>query len=73
MPIHTIENVTPEVLENGLNQLRDSGFTVEGNRVSGMDIEATFELAANVLKVHVEKAPAFLGSMVENQLRAFFR
>lgn len=73
MPIHTIENVTPETLASGLNQLRNSGFTVEGNRVSGMGIEATFELAANVLKVDVEKAPAFLGSMVENQLRAFFR
>ena len=73
MPIHTIENVTPEILENGLNQLRNSGFTVDGNRVSGMGIEATFELVANVLTVNVEKAPGFLGSMVENQLRSFFR
>lgn len=73
MPIHTIEGVTPDVLQTGLNNLKDSGFTVEGNRVSGMGIEATFELTANVLTVNVEKAPAFLGSMVENQLRAFFK
>lgn len=73
MPVYTIENVTPETLEAGLEQLRDSGFTVDGKRVSGMGIEATFELTANGLTVNVEKAPAFLGGMVENQLRAFFR
>ena len=73
MPIHTIEGVTSDVLQSGLNNLKDSGFTVEGNHVSGMGVEATFELAADVLTVNVEKAPAFLGSMIENQLRAFFR
>jgi hypothetical protein len=72
MAIHTIEGVTPAVLEKGLDELRSSGFTVDGNRVSGMGIEATYALAANVLTVDVEKAPAFLGSMVENQLRSFF-
>jgi hypothetical protein len=72
MAIHTIEGVTPAVLEKGLGELRSSGFTVDGNRVSGMGIEATYALAANVLTVDVEKAPAFLGSMVENQLRSFF-
>lgn len=73
MIIHTIEGVTPRILESGLNSLRDSGFSVAQNRVSGMGIEATFELAANVLTVTVEKSPAFLAGMVENQLRAFFR
>ena len=72
MAIHTIEAVTPAVLEKGLGELRSSGFTVDGNRVSGMGVEATYLLAANVLTVDVEKAPAFLGSMVENQLRSFF-
>lgn len=72
MAIHTIEAVTPAVLEKGLGELRSSGFTVDDNRVSGMGIEATYLLAANVLTVDVEKAPAFLGSMVENQLRSFF-
>ncbi|MGA9719699.1 MAG: hypothetical protein WBQ79_15580 [Acidobacteriaceae bacterium] len=72
MAIHTIEGVTPAVLEKGLGELRSSGFTVDGNRVSGMGIEATYALAANVLTVDVEKAPAFLGSMVETQLRSFF-
>lgn len=72
MPIHTIEGVTPEILDKGLGELRSAGFTVNDNRVSGMGIEATFELTGNVLSVNVEKAPAFLGSMVENQLRAFF-
>ena len=72
MPIHIIEGVTPEILDKGLSELRSSGFTVDGNRVSGMGIEAAFALAGNVLTVNVEKAPAFLGSMVENQLRAFF-
>ena len=72
MAIHTIEGVTPEVLDKGLGELKASGFTVDGNRVSGMGVEATFELAANVLTVNVEKSPAFLGSMVETQLRSFF-
>jgi hypothetical protein len=73
MAIHRIENVTPETLQTGLDKLRDSGFTVEGNRVSGMGIEAAFEHVGNVLTVNVEKAPPFLGSMIENQLRTFFR
>ena len=72
MAIHTIEGVTPEVLEKGLGELRSSGFTVDGNRVSGMGVEATFELAASVLTVNVEKSPAYLGNMVEAQLRSFF-
>jgi hypothetical protein len=72
MAIHIIEGVTPAVLEKGLGELRSSGFTVDGNRVSGMGIEATYALAATVLTVDVEKAPAFLGSVVENQLRSFF-
>jgi hypothetical protein len=72
MAIHTIEGVTPAVLEKGLSELRSSGFTVDANRVSGMGIEATYALAGNVLTVHVEKAPPFLGSMLENQLRSFF-
>jgi hypothetical protein len=37
-----------------------------------MGMEAPFELGQRLLTVNVEKAPAFLGSMVENQLRAFF-
>jgi hypothetical protein len=37
-----------------------------------MGVEATYELAANVLTVNVEKAPAFLGSALETQLRSFF-
>ena len=45
---------------------------MDGNRVSGMGIEATYALDADVLTVDVEKAPAFLGSMVEKQLRSFF-
>jgi hypothetical protein len=72
MAIHTINGVTPEVLEKGLGELKSSGFTVDGNRVSGMGVEATFELAAEVLTVNVEKAPAFLGGMIEAQLRSFF-
>ena len=72
MAIHTIEGVTPEVLDKGLGELKSSGFTVDGNRVSGMGVEATFELAAGVLTVNVEKTPPYLGSMVETQLRSFF-
>jgi hypothetical protein len=72
MAIHTFEDVTPAVLEKGLAELSSSGFTVDGNRVSGMGIEATYKLAANVLTVNVEKAPAFLDSLVEKQLRSFF-
>lgn len=72
MPIHTIEGVTPEVLTKGLGELKSAGFTVDGNRVSGMGIEATYGLAADVLTVNVEKAPSFLGNMVEQQLRSFF-
>ena len=72
MAIHTIEGVTPEILGKGLGELRSSGFTVDGNRVSGMGVEATFELAAGVLTVNVEKSPPYLGSMVETQLRSFF-
>lgn len=37
-----------------------------------MGVEATFELAAGALTVKVEKALAFLLSMVETQLRSFF-
>jgi hypothetical protein len=37
-----------------------------------MGVEATYELAANVLTVNVEKAPAFLGGALESQLRSFF-
>jgi hypothetical protein len=72
MAIHTIEGVTPEVLDKGLGKLKSSGFTVDGNRVSGMGVEATFKLAAGVLTVNVEKTPPYLGSMVETQLRSFF-
>jgi hypothetical protein len=72
MATHTIEGVTPEVLDKGLRELKSSGFAVDGNRVSGMGVEATFELAAGVLTVNVEKAPPYLGSMVETQLRSFF-
>jgi hypothetical protein len=72
MPIHTIEGVTPEILDKGLGELKNAGFTVDGNRVSGMGVEATFELAANVLTVNVVKAPPYLGGMVETQLRSFF-
>ena len=72
MATHTIEGVTPEILDKGLGELKSSGFTVDGNRVSGMGVEATFKLAAGVLTVHVEKSPPYLGSMVETQLRSFF-
>jgi hypothetical protein len=72
MAIHRIEGVTPQVLDKGLSELQSSGFTVEGNRVAGMGVEASFDLAANVLTVNVEKAPPFLGDMVEKQLRSFF-
>jgi hypothetical protein len=72
MPIHTIEGVTPEILDKGLGELKSAGFTVDGNHVSGMGVEATYVLAAEVLTVHVEKAPSFLGGMVEQQLRSFF-
>jgi hypothetical protein len=72
MPIHTIDGVTPEILDKGLGELRNTGFAVDGNRVSGMGIEATYALNANVLTVDVEKAPAFLGGLVEAQLRSFF-
>ena len=72
MAIHRIEGVTPEVLDKGLGELRSSGFTVDGNRVEGMGVEATYELNGDVLTVNVEKSPAYLGGMVEAQLRAFF-
>ena len=72
MPIHAIDGVTTEVLDKGLRELKDAGFIVDGNHVSGMGVEATFELVAGVLTVNVEKAPAFLGSMVEQRLRSFF-
>lgn len=72
MAIHTIEGVTPEVLAKGLGELKNAGFTVEGNRVSGMGVAASFELTGQVLTVNVEKSPAFLGNMVETQLRSFF-
>jgi hypothetical protein len=72
MAIHTIEGVTPEILDKGLGELKSAGFTVDGNHVSGMGVEATYALAADVLTVNVEKAPSFLGGMVEQQLRSFF-
>jgi hypothetical protein len=72
MAIHTIEGVTPQVLDKGLGELRSAGFTVDGNRVSGMGVEASFGLTDGVLTVNVEKAPQFLGGMVETQLRSFF-
>jgi hypothetical protein len=72
MAIHTIEGVTPEVLDKGLGELKSAGFTVDGNRVSGMGVEASFELTDDVLTVNVERSPAFLGNMVETQLRSFF-
>lgn len=72
MAIYTIENVTPEVLDKGLGELKSSGFTVDGNRVSGMGVEAVFELTDGVLTVNVEKAPPFLAGTVETQLRSFF-
>jgi hypothetical protein len=73
MTVHKIEGVTPQVLDKGLGELRNSGFSVEGNRVAGMGVEATYELDGDVLTVNVEKSPAYLGGMVEAQLRSFFR
>jgi hypothetical protein len=72
MAIHTIEGVTPDVLDKGLGELKGSGFTVDGDRVSGMGVEASFELTDGVLRVNVEKAPPFLEGIVEKQLRSFF-
>ena len=72
MAIHTIEGVTPDVLDKGLGELKSSGFTVDGDRVSGMGIEASFKLMDAVLTVNVEKAPPFLEGVVEKQLRSFF-
>ncbi|HEY3989907.1 MAG TPA: hypothetical protein VGM02_11450 [Acidobacteriaceae bacterium] len=72
MAIYTFEGVTPEVLDKGFGELRSSGFAVDGNRVSGMGVEASFELTDDVLTVNVEKSPAYLGGMVEAQLRSFF-
>ncbi|MFL6428072.1 MAG: hypothetical protein ACJ71S_07500 [Acidobacteriaceae bacterium] len=73
MPIHTIEGVTPAILDKGLGELKSSGFIVDGNRVAGKGVEATYELNGDVLTVNVEKSPAYLGGMVEAQLRSFFR
>jgi hypothetical protein len=72
MATYVIEGVTPEILAKGLDELRDSGFTVDGNAVSGMGIQATYKLEAETLTVDVEKAPPFLAGMVEKQLRSFF-
>jgi hypothetical protein len=72
MAIHTIEGVTPAVLDKGLDELKSAGFTIDGNRVSGMGVEAIFELTDGVLTVNVEKAPPFLAGAVETQLRSFF-
>jgi hypothetical protein len=72
MAIHTIEGVTPDVLDKGLGELKSTGFTVDGDRVSGMGIEASFKLMDAVLTVNVEKAPPFLEGIVEKQLRSFF-
>jgi hypothetical protein len=72
MATYVIEGVTPEILAKGLDELRDSGFTVDGNAVSGMGIQATYKLEGEALTVDVEKAPPFLAGMVEKQLRSFF-
>ena len=72
MATYVIESVSPETLAKGLDQLRDSGFTVDGNAVSGMGIEATYNLEGEALTVNVQKAPPFLAGMVEKQLRSFF-
>jgi hypothetical protein len=72
MATYVIESVTPETLAKGLDELRDSGFTVDGNAVSGMGIEATYNLEGGALTVNVQKAPPFLAGMVEKQLRSFF-
>lgn len=72
MATHTMNGVTPEVLAKGLGELRDAGFSIDGNAVSGMGIEATYKLEAEVLTVDVEKAPPFLEGIVEKQLRSFF-
>ena len=72
MAIYVIESVTPETLAKGLDELRDSGFTVDGNTVSGMGIEASYKLEGEALTVNVQKAPSFLAGMVEKQLRSFF-
>ena len=72
MAIHTIEGVTLDILDKGLVELKGSGLTVDGDRVSGMGIEASFKLTDAVLTVNVEKAPPFLEGIVEKQLRSFF-
>jgi hypothetical protein len=70
--VYTIENITSEKLESGLAKLRKSGFTVEGNKVKGMGVEATYALEASTLSITIEKQPPFLGSMIESQIRGFF-
>ena len=72
MAIHTIEGVTLDILDKGLGELKGSGLTVDGDRVSGMGIEASFKLTDAVLTVNVERAPPFLEGIVEKQLRSFF-
>jgi hypothetical protein len=72
MATYVMEGVTPEILAKGLDELRDSGFTIDGDAVSGMGIAATYKLEGEALTVNVEKAPAFLEGMVEKQLRSFF-
>ena len=70
--MYTITGVSPEKLEAGLGKLRKSGFKVEDNRVAGMGVEATYFVAGDTLSVDVQKAPPFVGGMIESQLRQFF-
>jgi hypothetical protein len=69
---YRLENVSPEILDAGLAKLKKSGFTVEGNDVKGMGVEATYAHEGTTLTVTVEKQPPFLGSMIESQIRGFF-
>ena len=72
MATHTIEGVTPAKLEAGLAKLKNSGLKVDGNKVTGMGVEATYALNGETLTVDVEKAPMFFEGMIEQQLRQFF-
>jgi hypothetical protein len=69
---YTIENISAEKLEAGLAKLRNSGFSVDGNNVKGMGVEATYALTGTSLNVTVEKHPPFMGGMIESQIRGFF-
>jgi len=72
MATYTIKNISQEKLDAGLAKLQKSGFTVEGNDVKGMGVEATYAHEGTTLTVTVEKHPPFLGGMIEQQLRGFF-